>query len=680
MQGAPPQAQTPEALFQQAVRTHQAGDKSAAAAAYRQVLDLDPTYLGAYLNLGTALRQLGRRDEALDLFAEALLAHPNSADLHYNRGRALLELRRNQDALKDFDRAAELAPDRAVFHVGRASILAALGQDEAALAAFDRAVELEPANAGIHVDRATAALRCNRNEEALKSLDSALAAQPDSAPLLRNKGVALRRLNRRDEALAVLQAAARLDPPRSDVFNALGNVQRDLRRFEDALVSYDRALALAPQHADNHNSRGSVLVDLGRYDEALAAHDQAVAIAPNLPNSHGGRGTALTALGRYEDALESFDRALALQPASALFLHNRAVLLRRLGRPAEAVENYDQALAISPGYDEARWHRSLCNLTLARFEQGWLDYEYRWRNPQFIKDCSSTVTSEMRERLNPQLTAQDLAGRDVLVVGEQGVGDQIMFASMLPDLEAAGARINLYCELRLGRIFSTSFPNVRLLQRQEALERLPTFDHVVTMGSLGRLYRNSVEAFPGQGYLTIEPEAKARWAERLGPAMGRKRIGVSWRGGLVTTGVNERSIPLEQLRPILTLPGCEFVSLQYGQPEAEVAEVNATLESPIRVFPKAEIDEFQDLAGLVQNLDLIISVQTSLVHLSGALDVPALVMVPFVPEWRYTAALPRMPWYGSVTLHRQGADKNWSPVIQRVAEAAIQRLGLEAGA
>jgi hypothetical protein len=167
----------------------------------------------------------------------------------------------------------------------------------------------------------------------------------------------------------------------------------------------------------------------------------------------------------------------------------------------------------------------------------------------------------------------------------------------------------------------------------------------------------------------------ARWAERLGPADGRRRVGVSWRGGIDRTGRGARSMDLAQLRPLFDLPGCEFVSLQYGDVAGEVAAANAGLVSPIRVFPAADIDDFDDLAGLVRNLDLVVSVQTALVHLTGALGAPGLVMVPAMAEWRYGAHGATMPWYGSLRLFRQGEDADWAPVVEAVVREARARLG-----
>jgi ADP-heptose:LPS heptosyltransferase len=197
---------------------------------------------------------------------------------------------------------------------------------------------------------------------------------------------------------------------------------------------------------------------------------------------------------------------------------------------------------------------------------------------------------------------------------------------------------------------------------------------LIGMGSLGRLFRNRLEAFPGTPYLRPRAPVREAWAARLGARRARLRVGVSWRGGTPKTGGARRSVTLDQLAPVLDLPDCEFVSLQYGDVSAELAAANDGRDNPIKAFPAAEIDDFEQLAGLVLALDVVVSVQTSVVHLSGAVGAECLALLPHIPEWRYTLGAPAMPWYRSVRLIRQSEPGAWAPVIGRVAEALRQRL------
>jgi hypothetical protein len=230
----------------------------------------------------------------------------------------------------------------------------------------------------------------------------------------------------------------------------------------------------------------------------------------------------------------------------------------------------------------------------------------------------------------------------------------------------------LLCERRLHRLFAAAFPEISLIDPATPAPASGAFDHVLPIGGLARLFRRRRDDFPGRPYLTASPATQARWRQELGPKTAPLRIGLSWKGGTATTGRHDRSIDLADLRPILDLARCEFVCLQYGDPRAEVEALNERLPRPIRLFAPAEIADFEDLAGLVQNLDAVVSVQNTNVHLAGALGALGLAMIPHVAEWRYGAAGPRMPWYDSVELFRQGADRDWEPVIRDIAERLRQ--------
>jgi hypothetical protein len=278
------------------------------------------------------------------------------------------------------------------------------------------------------------------------------------------------------------------------------------------------------------------------------------------------------------------------------------------------------------------------------------------------------VSPQVRDRLDLLLGVEDLRGQRVLLVPEQGVGDEVMFASMIPDLAAVAASVACVCDPRLVGLFANSFPGVRFFDPARANLRPSDFDKVVAMGSLGHVFRNRLEDFPGAPFLRPRAEVAERWAARLGPRPRSLRIGVSWRGGTPRTGASQRSLTLADLASVLSLPDCQIVSLQYGDPRAEVEAASTQLGRDITVFPPAEIDDFEELAGLIVNLDVIVSVQTSVVHLTGALGTDCLAMVPYNPIWRYTAHASVMPWYRSVRILRQAKPNAWEPVVQDVAE------------
>jgi tetratricopeptide (TPR) repeat protein len=519
-------------------------------------------------------------------------------------------------------------------------------------------------------EAAVALHQAARLAEAAEAYGAVIALEPGRAAAHANLGVALRRLGRPDEALASYGRAIAADPGDASAWYNRGNLLSELKQVEAAIADYDQALAIQPAMPLIEASRANALRLAGRLDEALAAYDRALAADPAMAFAHDGRGAVLFNLGCAEDALAAHDRAIAADPKLALAHRNRGMALWKLGRYEDAIESYDRAESLDPADGAAAMFRGLCRLTLGRFGEGWRDYERRWEVSEALAAGAGQATAAVRARFRADLRLEDLAGREVLVVGEQGVGDVIMFASLVPELAATAGRLSLHCDGRLRRLFAESFPGVRLVDAQEVGRELAGFDAVLGIGSLARLFRNRAEDFPAAPYLRPRAEVRERWARRLGPPEGRRRIGLSWRGGAAGTRASERSLALVQLQPILNLPNCEFVSLQYGADAAELAE------TPLRLFPAQDIDDFEDLAGLVANLDLVVTVQTALAHLTGACGAPGLVLIPATPEWRYGASGPTMPWYGSLELFRRTPGEDWAAVLGRLAGEAARRLGL----
>jgi len=516
--------------------------------------------------------------------------------------------------------------------------------------------------------QAVALQRAGDPAAAVPLYEAVIAAAPDHYDAHMNLGVALRHTGRAAEAVERYLQAEALRPQEATPALSRGAALADLGRLDAALAAFDRAIAVQPDAASAHYRRGVVLQALQQLDDAVASYDTAIRLDRAHADARLNRANCLSHLGRFDEALAGYDALLALPTAIPYAVHyNRARVLEDLGRLSEAVEGFSQAIAAKPDLEDAWFDRGRCRLGLGDLAAGWPDYEHRWRAPTYLRTAAGDFVPRVKDRLDPDLSVADLAGRDVLVVGEQGVGDILMFASILPDLARTARSVRLACEPRLQGLFRQSFLAVRILDLDGLDAALAEADVVLAIGSLGRLYRNRRDDFPGLLYLAPGPAAAAKGAASLGPGEGRLRVGLSWRGGIERTRRGARSIPLSDLRPLLDLEGCEFVSLQYGDHAAEIAAVNAGLSRPIRTLPADAIGDFEDLAGVVAALDVVVSVQTALIHLTGALGAPCLVMVPHVPEWRYSPAFPEMPWYRSVTLLRQGPDRDWTPVIDRVA-------------
>ena len=545
-----------------------------------------------------------------------------------------------QDAAAAIDRFLAQSPSSADGLTLAASIRLALGQAAEALVASDAAIAIMPGLPRAHAARADALQALKRFEDAVASYDRAIALKPDQVSALTNRG----------------------------------NTLAELDRSEEALASYSLALAMAPDAPQIHSNRARVLNELQRFDEAIESADRAISLNPNYANAWMHRGKAFYGLLRFPEALECFFAAARIDGRSGEVLTNLGMGLAAVGRYAESLTALDLAVALSSAPSPARFQRARVRLMLGEFGSGWDDYEARWDDRVFVATGSGCVTEEGRRHMSPPAAADDIAGARLLLLSEQGVGEEIMFASMLPDVLGLAASATLVCDPRLTSLFAESFPALTVMGRDAARTlRLGDFDRITPMGSLCRAMRRNAAAFPGAPYLAPRRDLVARWGERLGPANGRMRVGISWRGGTQKTGGAARSMSLAQLKPLLDVDGCDFVSLQYGDPRDEIAAANRELGQAIKVFPAVEIDDFEELAALTMALDHVVTIQTALVHLCGAVGQKAIVMVPKRPEWRYMASGPSMPWYGSVQIIRQTQQEDWNGVIAQTAEALAER-------
>lgn len=705
-----------------------AGDLTGARVAVDKTLRLAPRDAGALALKGALLTELGEPENALAFFDRALAAAPNNAVAHSNKGNALAKLERRAEAVESFTRALALSPDYVPAFVNRAGQRLELAQYDAALEDADRALVLSPNLAAAHRNRSRILLALDRPREALASLDAAGAADAEGlahraaimaaldrqtkidAPALMDsavaKAVGLARAKKIDEAIATLESlgpaiethvratgllgtllsmagrheeslswferSLALNPLQPAVHTDHGNALGKLERPKAATDAFDRALRLEPSYLPALNNRAGRRLDLHDAQGALEDADRALAIKPDLASALRYRSRALLLLDRRDEALASLDAAVALQSDNPDNPSIRAAILTQLGQFGDAAAELDKAVALEPDNHYFRQSRAHARLRLGRLADGWADYRHRFTAPTFQRSSRGPVPFSLIPRLDVHASREDLMGKRVLLIGEQGVGDQIMYASALPDLIRDAGPITCVTSPRMQSLFAASFPEIENLDDADGLD-LGRFDKVIPIATLGPLYRNRPQDFPGTPYLKPREEILAAWRARLGGKTTPLRVGISWRGGAESTGGTARSLSLETLRPLLEREDCEFVNLQYGKVQEEVDAFNRTLARPILNFPRDEIENFEALAGLVANLDLVVSVQTTLIHLSGAIGAPCLVMIPFIPEWRYGATGETMPWYDSVRLVRQRVRGDWLPTIAQVGRVLDQK-------
>jgi tetratricopeptide (TPR) repeat protein len=632
-----------------------------ALASYDRAIALKPDNAQVHYNRGIALRDLNRPDEALESYDAAIALKPDYADAYNNRGNVLREQKRPGEALASFDKAVTIRSDDADGYNNRGAVLLDLQRPQEALASFDQAIALKPDHADAYNNRGHALRQLQRPAEALASHDKAIALNSGAAgAYYNNRGIALMELKRPADALESYEKAIALKLDNAEVHYNRGNALRDLNRRDEALASYDKAIARRPNYADAHNNRGNVLQDLQRFEEALASYDKAVAVKPDFAEAHNNRGNPLLDLRRPEEALLSHDAAIALKPEYAEAHYNRGIALVELRRCEEALASYDKAIALEPDYTDAYWNQSLCFLLMGRFEQGWRQFEWRkkLKKPLGVRCYRQPLW----------LGAENIAGKTLFLYWEQGLGDTIQFCRYARLAELLGAKVVLSVQQPLRELLQQISPTLQIIG---PLETPTDFDYHCPLMSLPLAFNTTISNVPANiPYLKIDPEKSFYWQEKLG-GKNRLRVGLVWSGGFrpyqTESWTIRRNIPLSKLA-VLKDPNIEFYTLQKGEPaESELAGLmRDNWDGPRIIDFTSRLHDFSDTAALVQNLNLVISVDTSTAHLAGALGKPVWILNRFDTCWRWLLERADSPWYPTVKLYRQDKPGHWDEVVSRI--------------
>ena len=607
--------------MQKAHALAQAGDLAGAAKICRTVLARAPAHVYALFMLGSIESQFGHHDEAAKHLAQAVKLSPQTAEILTAHGNVLLELNRHAEAIE----------------------------------ILSRAIKLQPQNQNALIYRGLGLAQSARPEDALKDFDRVLVMAPQSVFALHNRANVLIHLNRHAEARRSVEAVLRIAP---DHVAAMANhvvILMHDQKFAEALKVIDKALSLEGGNADLWNTRGQILQHLKEYASALTSYEKALALKPGLAATFVNICNTLMERERLEDALAWATKGIAANPDYAPLFLLRGNILLHLGRRDESLQNYDAAIAASPDYHEAHYHRGSTLLLTGRIQEGWADFEHRWH----VAECGF----DRPELQAAEWTGEPLSGRSIVVYSEQGLGDTIQFARFLPALTQRGAKLTFLCHPNLMRLFRPLAADFEIVPLIEGGRR---FDFQCALMSLPyRLKTTDLRAeLP---YLKAEPALVAEWRDRIG-AHGFK-IGLCWQGnpkGKIDYG---RSIPLKSYRPLASAPNVRLISLQrtHGLEQLERLPAGMTVET-LGAFDAGE-DAFVDTAAIMHCLDLIITSDTAIPHLAGALGRPAWVALKHVPDWRWMLERSDSPWYRSLRLFRQPAPGDWDSVTTAMAEA-----------
>ena len=655
-------SENPEFHYNLGVALQSLGRFDEAIASYRNVLRLQPERAEAHNNLGHAQLLQNHLDDALAGFTEALRLRPEYAEALHNRGEALRRQGRPADAIASLNEAIRLRPEFAEAQVTLGRAYGDLGQVDAAQNCYRKVLELQPQRADAHNHLGLLFLQQGRLDAAQDCFESALRHDARDVDALNNLGVVLREEHRLDEAAACFHRALALQPTHAGAHNNLGRVAEDRGCVEEAAARYRLALCYQPQNASYHNNLGNALTVLSRTEEALACYQQAVRLQPTEAVHHSNMANALTLAGRPEEAEAACREALRLRPGYADARHNLAITLAAQGRFEEALADNAAALRLEPEHAGARNCRALWWLQSSDFTRGWPEYEWRWQ----VRGV------KRREFTEPAWDGTPLNGKTILLYAEQALGDTIQFIRYAPLVKACGGTVIVECQPPLVRLLASCSGIDHLVPR--GAPRL-AFDVQAALLSLPGLFNTTPETVPARApYLSPDPGLVAAWRTELGAVAGFK-VGIAWQGSMTFAGDRLRSVPLRHFAALARVPGVRLYGLQKGPARDQiralardfaVTDLGGTLDEAAGAF--------MDTAAVMMNLDLVVTTDTSIAHLAGALGVPVWVALSIGPDWRWLRDREDSPWYPSMRLFRQSCAHDWDDVFARMAAELRSRL------
>ncbi|MGA6980640.1 MAG: tetratricopeptide repeat-containing glycosyltransferase family protein [Candidatus Sulfotelmatobacter sp.] len=497
---------------------------------------------------------------------------------------------------------------------------------------------------------------------AIEMIRAAIAISPNQAAYHSNLGTILHAQELLAEAAECYQKAIALKPDLAEAHYNLGNLFHAQDKLTDAIACFEHALALNPTLAEIHYNLGNALQSQNKFEEAIQCYKRALTLDRGKYEALHNWGNALQAQGKLEEAMACYERVLRILPGYAKAHYSVGCALQALGKPDEAIVGYRRARSLRPDFAQAAFSESLAQLLQGNYAEGWQNFDWRWQT----KDHNTP----MRNYQQPLWRGAKLSSGPVLIWGEQGIGDEIMFAGLMPDAIRTGNDFILDCDPRLQPLFARSFPEIKIVARRpRANENNPEFAFAAHLpaGSLPGLFRAAETAFTltTSPYLIADPVARDRFRNRYRDTSRPRLAGIAWYTNSRNSS-RSRSIDLAVLTPLFAIPDIRWISLQYGDHEA-LGKQLAAAQAPVVI--DRNVDQFRDIdlfAAQVAVMDFVVTIDNSTAHLAAALGVTTFVLLPFAADWRWLRKREDSPWYPAMRLFRQPERGDWNSVVQRV--------------
>jgi tetratricopeptide (TPR) repeat protein len=616
-----------EALHLLGTIAHQIGDLNKSLALFVQAIGIDPNNPVFHCSHAEILKDLGRLEESTACYHKALTIKPDFAEAHYDLGNLYHRRKIYSEAIGCYQKALQLKPDFVEAHYNLGNTYLDLGEFEKAIPHYRRTLVLNPSSGDAHFNLGIALLELGKVNDAIAAYQKALALKPDRVDAHYNMGMAFQVQSKLKEAIACYQKAVFFKPDFPQAYNNMGNAFQDQGNTKDAITCFQKALRLKPDYAESH------------YNLAKSYHDQ----------------------NRSADAILCYQKALRIAPEFYKASNNLAKIYQDMHQVEKAAHFYRKALKLKPDYAEAHFNLATLNLLTGNFKEGWGGYEWRFK----CRDWEKTYPHRYD---TPRWNGESFVGRKLYVHSEQGFGDTIQFIRYLPLVKARGGTV----------IFETMRPLLELLKNFPGIDELvvPSTDGqpavacdlCIPLLSLPSIFDTTIDTIPAEiPYLFADSFKKTYWQNRISGS--GLRVGLVWAGKPTHGNDHARSFRLEDCALLTDIPGIRFYGLQKGT----AARQSTKLAAKMNLTNLGEqFKDFADTAGVIANLDLVISVDTAVAHLAGAMGKAVWVLLPFVPDWRWFFDRTDSPWYPTMRLFRQEKRGDWMAVMRRVTKEVQQ--------
>lgn len=641
--------------FAEAAQAQQAGRYDEARRLLLELLAINVRHAESLYMLGVVEYHCKHLEVAAKMIARALAVDSRNPLYRANLGKVLLEMGRYEEAETELSTAAHARPDLLDAHYGLGNLCAAQGRHDEAVGHYQRALKLAPRDANIRTNFGNAYLHQGKIEEAFAQYRQAIEFDPKNIDAHLNMGTAYLGRGEWAEALACYEQVLALNQQYALAYYNIGACYQKQKKYAEAQTAYEKALAIEPDSKTVTLNLIAVLRSQRLYADSEKYCRQMIAQHPEYAEGYCGVGDLYFDQNQFEEAIDYYQKAIERKPDYAEAYSNLGCVYSKLGRMEEAELYYEKAIACDPDHVNAHCNLAFLKLTLGDYESGLHHHEWRFRH------SSGSAPLYPGE----QWQGQKLNGEKVLLYGEQGLGDSLQFLRYLPQVRQAGATV----------LLAIQHPLRRLVEQMEGIaeyyypgDLFKPYDYQCALMSLPKAFHTTPETIPTTvPYLKV-PEEAQRAADALAWPEKGLRVGLVWAGNPNHTNDANRSIPLRALAPLWQVEGVHFYSLQMGAGTAQLAEAAGPLND---LTPG--IEDFADTAARLMNLDLLIAVDTSVVHMAGALGRPIWMMVPFVPDWRWFLDRSDSPWYPSMRLFRQKQIGDWASVVEPIRVALAER-------